>query len=160
MQMETVVVFPDHLHAEMHTPDGVATIVVTPDAAFVDLPNGAVQNWPEARKNETLEQIKRDPIFIAAHSKDPNVFFRADGSEKVGDIDARIVDVNAAGAAIRWFRRPADRPHLEGNLQNYWPERSCAGRNRFRRLETSKRPESPDGSPQQTERSGFQYGGI
>ena len=106
MQMETVVVFPDHLHAEMRTPDGVATIVVTPDAAFVDLPNGAVQNWPEARKNETLEQIKRDPIFIAAHSKDPNVFFRADGSEKVGDIDARVVDVNAAGAAIRWFVDP------------------------------------------------------
>ncbi len=106
MQMETVVVFPDHLHAEMHTPDGAVTIVTTPDAAFIDLPNGAVQNWPEARKNETLEQIKRDPIFIAAHSKDPNVFFRADGSEKVGEIDARIVDVNAAGAALRWFVDP------------------------------------------------------
>ncbi|MGA7444775.1 MAG: pitrilysin family protein [Candidatus Sulfotelmatobacter sp.] len=106
MQMETVVVFPDHLHAEMQTPNGTVTIVATPDAAFVDLPNGDVQNWPEARKNETLEQIRRDPIFIAAHSKDANVFFRAAGSEKVGDIDARIVDVNAAGAAVRWFVDP------------------------------------------------------
>ncbi|MFZ3189923.1 MAG: pitrilysin family protein [Candidatus Sulfotelmatobacter sp.] len=106
MQMETVVVFPDHLHAEMQTPNGTVTIVATPDAAFVDLPNGDVQNWPEARKNETLEQIRRDPIFIAARSKDANVFFRAAGSEKVGDIDARIVDVNAAGAAVRWFVDP------------------------------------------------------
>ena len=106
MQMETVVVFPDHLHAEMQTPNGAVTIVATPDAAFVNLPNGAVQNWPEARKNETLEQIKRDPIFIAAHSKDANVFFRAGGSEKVGDTEVRIVDVNAAGAAIRWFVDP------------------------------------------------------
>ncbi len=106
MQMETIVVFPDHLHAEMQTPAGAATIVATPDAAFLDLPNGDVQNWPEARKNETLEQIKRDPIFIAAHANDPNVFFRAGGSEKVGDTDARVVDVNAAGAAIRWFVDP------------------------------------------------------
>ncbi len=106
LQMETVIVFPDHLHAEMQTPGGTVTIVATPDVAFLDLPNGDVQNWPEARKNETLEQIKRDPIFIAAHAKDPNVFFRAGGSEKVGDTEVRVVDVNAAGTAIRWFVDP------------------------------------------------------
>jgi zinc protease len=106
MQMESVVVFPDHLHAEMQTPGGTITIVVTPDAAFLNLPNGQVQSWPDARKAETLEQIKRDPIFIAAHAKDPNVFFLAAGTEKVGNIEARIVDVNAAGTAIRWFVDP------------------------------------------------------
>ncbi|HVR25070.1 MAG TPA: pitrilysin family protein [Candidatus Polarisedimenticolia bacterium] len=106
MQMESVIVFPDHLHAEMQTPDGTIKIVVTPDMAFVDLPNGQVQTWPESRKSETLEQIKRDPVFIASHSKDPNVFFRAAGTEKVGEVEARIVDVNAAGAAIRWFVDP------------------------------------------------------
>lgn len=106
MQMESVIVFPDHLHAEMQTPDGTIRIVVTPDMAFVDLPNGQVQTWPESRKTETLEQIKRDPVFIASHSKDANVFFRAAGTEKVGEVEARIVDVNAAGAAIRWFVDP------------------------------------------------------
>ena len=106
MQMESVIVFPDHLHAEMQTPDGTIKIVVTPDMAFVDLPNGQVQAWPESRRTETLEQIKRDPIFIASHSKDPNVFFRAAGTQKVGEVEARIVDVNAAGAAIRWFIDP------------------------------------------------------
>ena len=106
MQMESVIVFPDRLHAEMQTPDGTIRIVVTPDMAFVDLPNGQVQTWPESRKTETLEQIKRDPVFIASHSKDPNVFFRAAGTEKVGEVEAHIVDVNAAGAAIRWFVDP------------------------------------------------------
>jgi zinc protease len=106
MQMESVIVFPDHLHAEMQTPDGTIKIVATPEAAFVNLPNGQTQNWPDSRKAETLEQIKRDPIFIAGHAKDANVFFRAAGTEKVGNIDARIVDVNAAGAAIRWFVDP------------------------------------------------------
>jgi zinc protease len=106
MQMETVIVFPDRLHAEMQAPNGAMTIVVTPDAAFIALPGGDVQTFPEARKTEMLEQIKRDPLFIASHWKDSNVFFRAGGTQKVGDIETRIVDVNAAGAAIRWFVDP------------------------------------------------------
>ena len=106
MQMETIIVFPDHLHAEMQTPGGTMNIVVTPDAAFMTIPGQGVRDFPASQKAETLEQIKRDPIFIASHWKDPNVFFRAGGSEKVGGTEVRIVDVNAAGAAIRWFVDP------------------------------------------------------
>ncbi len=106
MQMETAIVFPDHLHAEMQTPNGTVNVVVTPGTAFMALPTGDTQSFPEPRKAEMLEQIKRDPIFIAAHWKDPNMFFHAGGTEKVGDTDARIVDVNSDGAAIRWFVDP------------------------------------------------------
>ena len=106
MQMETVIVYPDHLHAEMQTPGGAMNIVVTPDAAFMSMPGQGMRDFPASQKAETLEQIKRDPIFIASHWKDPNVFFNADGTEKVGEVEARIVDVNAAGAAIRWFVDP------------------------------------------------------
>jgi outer membrane lipoprotein-sorting protein len=106
LQMETVIVYPDHLHAEMQTPGGTMDIVVTPDAAFMAVPGGGMRDFPASQKAETLEQIKRDPIFIASHWKDPNVFFRAGGTEKVGDVEARIVDVNAAGASIRWFVDP------------------------------------------------------
>jgi zinc protease len=106
MPMETVIVFPDHLHAEMQTPNGAMNIVVTPDAAFMAIPGQGMRDFPAAQKTETLDQIKRDPIFIAGHWKDPNVFFTAAGTEKVGDVETRIVDVNAAGAAIRWFVDP------------------------------------------------------
>jgi len=106
MQMETAIVFPDHLHAEMQTPGGAMNVVVTPESAFMALPDGNLQVFPDARKTEMLEQIKRDPIFIASHWKDSNMFFHAGGTEKVGDTEARIVDVNAAGAAIRWFVDP------------------------------------------------------
>jgi zinc protease len=106
MQMQTVIVFPDRLHAEMQTPGGTMNIVVTPDAAFMAVPGQGMRDFPASQKAETLEQIKRDPIFIASHWKDPNVFFRAGGTEKVGDTDARIVDVNAAGTPIRWFVDP------------------------------------------------------
>jgi zinc protease len=104
--METVIVFPDHLHAEMETPNGTMDIVVTPDAAFMAMPGQGMRDFPASQKAENLEQLKRDPIFITSHWKDANVFFRAGGTEKVGDVEARIVDVNAAGAAIRWFVDP------------------------------------------------------
>jgi zinc protease len=106
LQMETAIVFPDHLHAEMQTPGGTVNIVVTPDAAFMAVPGQGMRELPPSQKADTLEQIKRDPVFIAAHWKDPNVFFRAGGTEKVGDTEARIVDVNSDGAALRWFVDP------------------------------------------------------
>jgi zinc protease len=106
MQMETIIVYPDHLHAEMQTPGGTMNIVVTPDTAFMAMPGQGMRDFPASQKAETLDQIKRDPIFIASHAKDPNVFFRAGATEKVGDTEVRIVDVNAAGTAIRWFVDP------------------------------------------------------
>jgi zinc protease len=108
MQMQTTIVYPDRLHAELQTPQGTMTLVVTPDTGFASMAGMGTQAMPSEQKSETLEQIKRDPIFIASHWKDPDVFFQAGGTEKVGDIEARIVDVNAAGAAIRWFVNPAD----------------------------------------------------
>jgi len=106
IQMEAFVVYPDHLHAEMQTPGGTMNIVVTPDIAFMAMAGAGVRDFPASQKAETLEQVKRDPIFIAAHWKDPNMFFHADGTEKVGDVDARIVDVSSAGASVRWFVDP------------------------------------------------------
>jgi zinc protease len=108
MQMQTTIVYPDRLHAELQTPQGTMTLVVTPDTGFASMAGMGTKAMPSEQKSETLEQIKRDPIFIASHWKDPDVFFLAGGTEKVGDIEARIVDVNAAGAAIRWFVNPAD----------------------------------------------------
>jgi zinc protease len=108
MQMETTVVYPDHLHAELQTPRGVMKVTVTSEGGFLTMEGMGTQPMPADQKSETLEQIKRDPIFIASHWNDPDVFFQAGGTEKVGDIEARIVDVNAAGASIRWFVDPSN----------------------------------------------------
>src|SRR5579864_2248803 len=86
MQMEATIVFPDHLHAELQTPRGIMKITVTPDAGFMSMEGMGTQTMPAEQKAESLEQIKRDPIFIASHWKDPDVFFNASGTEKVGDV--------------------------------------------------------------------------
>ncbi len=106
MKMETVIVFPDKLHAEMETPNGTMNIVISPNSSFMAMAGQGVHDFPASQKTETLEQIKRDPIFIAAHFKDADMFFTANGTEKVGDVEARIVDVSAAGAVLRWFVDP------------------------------------------------------
>jgi len=93
------------------------TVVVTPDVGFASMGSMGTQPMPSSQKNETLEQLKRDPIFIAAHWKDPDVFFQAGGTEKVGDVESRIVDVNASGAAIRWFVNPLDGHILKETYQ-------------------------------------------
>ena len=90
------------------------------------MPGQGMRDFPASQKTETLEQIKRDPIFIASHWKDPNVFFHADGSEKVGDIEARIVDVNAAGDCHPLVCRSAERAHFERDLSHSQPGRQPA----------------------------------
>jgi zinc protease len=104
--METVIVYPDHLHAEMQTPGGTMNVVVTPDTAFMAFVGQGMRDLPSSQKTESIEQIKRDPIFIASHANDANIFFHAGSTEKVGDVEARIVDVNSDGAYIRWFVDP------------------------------------------------------
>jgi zinc protease len=106
--METVIIYPDHLHADMQTPGGTMNVVVTPDTAFMAVVGQGMRDLPGSQKAESIDQIKRDPIFIASHatSKDADVFFHAAGTEKVGDVDARIVDVNSEGVYIRWFVDP------------------------------------------------------
>jgi zinc protease len=108
MQMETTVVYPDHLHAELQTPRGIMKVTVTSDSGFLTMEGMGSQPMPADQKAETLEQIKRDPIFIASHWKDSDIFFQAAGTEKVGDVEARIVDVNAAGTSVRWFVDPSN----------------------------------------------------
>ena len=127
MQMQVTIVYPDRLHAELQTPQGKLTIVATPDTGFVSMGGMGSQPMPAAQKSETLEQLKRDPIFIAAHWKDPNVFFNAAGTEKVGDIESRIVDVNAAGAALRWFVNPSDGHILKETYQTLGPSGPAQG---------------------------------
>ncbi len=104
--METTIVFPDHLHVEMHPSGMTMQVVVTPDIAFMAAPGQGVHDMPGSQKEETLAQIKRDPIFIASHWKDPNMFFRSGESEKVGDTDARVVDINSEGVTLRWWVDP------------------------------------------------------
>ncbi len=103
--MEVTILFPDHMHLAMESPMGPMTVVFTPAFAFMTA-QGEVRQIPASQSKQSLEQIKRDLTFIAQHVDDPKFTFTATGSEKIGDVDARIVDVNADGTSIRWYVDP------------------------------------------------------
>lgn len=103
--MEITIVFPDRMHLAMDSPMGPMTVVFTPTLSFMAA-QGQVREIPSSQRKESLDQIKRDMTFIAQHLDDPKFTFTAGGTEKVGDVETKVVDVNADGTPIRWYVDP------------------------------------------------------
>ncbi len=103
--VEITVVFPDRMHVAMESPMGPMNVVFTSTSAFMSA-QGQVRDIPASQKKESLDQIKRDITFIAQHADDPKFTFTANGSEKIGDVEAKIVDINADGTPTRWYVDP------------------------------------------------------
>ena len=103
--VEVTIVFPDRMHVSMDSPMGPMSVVFTPTSAFMAA-QGQVRDIPDSQKKESLEEIKRDITFIAQHADDPNFTFTANGSQKIGDVETGIVDINADGTPMRWYVDP------------------------------------------------------
>lgn len=102
IQVESTILFPDHMKVDLQMPQGNFTMVTTADAAFVSMSQG-VQDLPPTRKTENLAQIHRDPIYIAQHTNDPEFSFASAGTDKTGGAETTIVDVSGPGVTMRWF---------------------------------------------------------
>jgi zinc protease len=104
--LQVTIVFPDHLRADIQTPNGTLAMVITPQSGFMAAAGMGQRDMPAAQKNEMLLQIQRDPVYIAQHLNDPAFIFFAGGGEKIGDVQTQIVDVSAGAMTIRWFVDP------------------------------------------------------
>ncbi len=105
--MKVTIQFPDRMHVDVQTPQGQITIVATPDASFMYAPGRGTRDMPASQKRESLEQIHRDLIYVGQHANDPTWIFAADGTDKFGDIEARILDISGGDVTVRWFVDPA-----------------------------------------------------
>lgn len=105
MEAEQFLVFPDQFWQKLKTPMGEMVIAVSPAVAFVNTPMGA-RDLPASQKEEMLKELKREPLYIGQHRDDPKYTFSAGESAKVGEVEARILNVNADGAEVRWFVDP------------------------------------------------------
>ena len=98
--------FPDSMHVEMQIPQGTLTIVSSPDAAFMSLPGMGTRSMPPAQKAEMMSQMHHDLVYVAQHADDPSFAFSATGTEKVGDVDATVMDIGGAIPWVRWYVDP------------------------------------------------------
>jgi zinc protease len=100
------VVLPDRMHVDVQTAQGNLAIVVTPEAGFMSAAGLGVRNLPPEQKADAMTQIHHDPVYLAQHLNDPAFSFHAGGTEKIGDVEARIVEVDGAAPWIRWYVDP------------------------------------------------------
>ena len=105
IDLEQLAVYPDRSYEKLGLPMGDITIVTSPAASFMVTDQGT-QDLPEAQKEDGMNQLKTSEIQVFQHADDPKYSFTAGGTEKVGGVDAQILDVNADGVASRWYVDP------------------------------------------------------
>jgi len=104
--VDVTISFPDNMHVDVQTPQGNLTIVATPDVAFMSMAGMGTRSMPPAQKTEMLSQLHHDLVYVAQHADDPAFTFTAAGTEKIGDVDAAILDIGGAIPWVRWYIDP------------------------------------------------------
>jgi zinc protease len=104
--VDVFLAFPDRMHVDVQTPQGNLTIVVSPDAAFMSMAGMGSRSMPPAQKTEMLSQLQHDLVYVAQHTDDPSFSFTAAGTEKIGDVQASILDIGGAIPWVRWYIDP------------------------------------------------------
>jgi zinc protease len=105
IEVAQTVLYPDRAAVLMQTPVGAMSMVITPTQGFRAMgPN--LQAMEKSELVENGKSIRRDLVYVAQHSGNPKFQFTATGSERVGNTDAKIVEINADGAETRWYVDP------------------------------------------------------
>jgi len=104
--VDVTVAFPDRMHIDIETPQGALTIVATPEAAFMTMAGRGTRSMPPEQTTEMLAQLHHDLVYVAQHVDDPAFTFTAAGTEKIGDVDAAILDIDGAIPWVRWYIDP------------------------------------------------------
>jgi zinc protease len=102
----TLIRYPDSMHQEMTLPMGVITTVIAPGIAYVNTPMGA-QDMPASRRDAALADMKTDFFHILRHASNPKYTYSAGGTEKIGDVETRILEITPETGVVRWYVEPA-----------------------------------------------------
>jgi hypothetical protein len=101
----TILQYPHTLRQDMTLPMGTVTTVITPTAAFAITPMGT-QDLPASRRDATVLDMKTDFFHILRHVN-PKYTLTAGGTEKIGDVETRILEISPEGGVVRWYIEPA-----------------------------------------------------
>jgi hypothetical protein len=102
IESEQTIVYPDKQAQEIKLPQGPVLRVVTPTEAFA-VTGSQVSDLPAAEAASSRAALKHDFLNVMQHIHDPKYAFEANGQERIDDVDATIVAVNADGTPTRWW---------------------------------------------------------
>jgi zinc protease len=106
IEVDETIVYPDTLRRVMKTPMGDMTVVISPNAAYMASAMGS-QDIPASQKANAQNEMRQDLFTVIRNMDNPEYTFSLAGTEKIGDINAQILQVGAAGAQFKWYVDPA-----------------------------------------------------
>lgn len=105
MEVESTTVFPDRHRAVMKMPMGEVTVVMTPESSFMMLPGMGTRELPASQRDAARTEERQDLITIL---KNPEKYtFAVTGTEKIGAVDAKVLEVSSAGDTVKFSVDPA-----------------------------------------------------
>jgi hypothetical protein len=105
MEVESLAVFPDRHRAVMKMPMGEVTIVMTPESSFMVLPGMGTRDVPPSQLNAARSEARQELLSVL---KFPEKYTLAvTGTEKIGNVDAKVLEVSSEGDTVKWSIDPA-----------------------------------------------------
>jgi len=102
----TLLQYPSSIRQEMVLAMGTITTVITPGVGFAITPMGT-QDLPASRRDGMIDDMRTDYLHILRHA-DASYTIAAGGTEKVGGVDARVLEISPAGrGVVRWYVEPS-----------------------------------------------------
>lgn len=134
LESDAVVVYPDKVYRKIKSPMGDMTTVISPDNSFMKMGAGEARDLPASGRQDMVKDMKRDVIYVAQHVNDPGFSFAALGSEKVGDVDASVLEVKVENIASKWYVDPKT-GHVIRIVTTDGPNERVVDLSDFRRIE-------------------------
>lgn len=106
VEVDEIIAYPDSTRRVMKTPMGEMTMVMTPNAAFMMTPMGN-QDIPSSQRAAMAGESRQDLLTVLRNADNPDYTFAVTGTEKVGDVNASVLQVNAAGSQFKLYVNPA-----------------------------------------------------
>jgi predicted Zn-dependent peptidase len=94
-----VIELPDRIRQDMMTPMGAMAIVVTPQASFMQTPQGE-QPMPPSMKERVVKEIGHSPLLLLRHRGAPGFTATAVGAGTSGDTPTEQVAIEHAGETV------------------------------------------------------------
>ncbi|HYL93327.1 MAG TPA: insulinase family protein [Alphaproteobacteria bacterium] len=103
LDTEETVVTGEKAYMKMNTPGGEMIMVVGSQGSFMSMGAMGTRDMPSSQREDRIKGLRREMWAIAQHAADPQYAFTAQGKEKIGDVEATILDVSIAGDTARWL---------------------------------------------------------
>ena len=100
-------VLPDKVHNSMKTAVGEIVMVVSPKENFISVGPIGVRPLPSSQRDDALKSLRRAVWYVAQHANDSKYVFRAQGTEKIGEVQATVLAIHGDDQDWLWYVDPA-----------------------------------------------------